>query len=201
MYRPQHIRRFFLLAVLIGIFGCSDLPTVPESVIETEDATPFFLRAPRPGMDVLRKRGRSKDSRSAGTTASKRIGERGGVIELKGLGVRILFPRRALSERTRITVDVFGGSAVAFEFAPHGLTFRVPVEIRIAVDSPLLSGYGNHESDRESAHYVLRDLVGVYFLGSPSAGVTPLETLPIYVEGDELVLEISHFSGYAVASD
>jgi hypothetical protein len=204
MYRLQDIRRFLSLAVLIGIFGCSDLGTVPESVVETDEATPFFLRAPLPGMDVLRKRTRPGGPRSretTGTTVSKRIGDKGGVIEFNDLGVRIIFPRGALSERTRITADVFGGSAVAFEFAPHGLTFRVPVEIRIDRGSPLLSRYEGFEDGGGEAHYALGDLVGVYFLGNPATGVTPLETLPMYVDGTEVVLEISHFSGYAVASD
>ena len=100
-----------------------------------------------------------------------------------------------LSEKTRITVSVFGGSAVAFEFGPHGLAFDVPVEIRINKDSPLLSGF-DHNGDESGD----TGLVGVYFLGNPASGVTPLETLPIYMDGDDLVLEIWHFSGYAVAS-
>jgi hypothetical protein len=76
------------------------------------------------------------------------------------------------------------------------LDFNVPVEIRIDKDSSLLSGLdfrGDESGDT--------DLVGVYFLGDPASGVTPLEILPIYLDGDDFVLEISHFSGYAVASD
>ena len=205
MYRPRDIWRFLSLAVLIGLFACTDLPTSPEPVQETEEETPFFSRAPGPGIEVLRKRpkaprpgdsGSSGNNETAGQTASKKIGPKGGVISFKDLGLRIVFPERAVSKKTRITVSVFGGSAVAFQFEPHGLDFNVPVEIRIDKDSSLLSGLdfrGDESGDT--------DLVGVYFLGDPASGVTPLEILPIYLDGDDFVLEISHFSGYAVASD
>lgn len=203
MYRPSDVWRLLSLAVLIGAFACTDLPTATEPVIETGEATPFFLRAPAPGMEVLHRR-RSGNTRDAGNTAiivRKKIDQKGGVIQLGELGMRIYFPRGALSRKTEITVKAFGGSAVAFEFGPHGLTFNVPVEIRIDKNSPLLSGYtGGYDSDWGEAGYALDGLVGVYFLGNPATGVTPLETIPIYMDGDELVFEIWHFSGYAVAS-
>ncbi len=204
MYRPSDVWRLLSLAVLIGAFACTDLPTATEPVIETGEATPFFLRAPAPGMEVLHKR-RSRNTGDTGDTAiivSKKMGPKGGVIQLRELGVRIYFPRDALSRKTEITVKAFGGSAVAFEFGPHGLTFNVPVEIRIAKDSPLLVNFegGFDDYDGGESGFTIDGLVGVYFLGNPATGVIPLETIPIYLDGDELVFEIWHFSGYAVAS-
>ncbi len=205
MYRPRDIWRFLSLAVLIGLFACTDLPTSPEPVQEAEVETPFFLRAPGPGIEVLRKRpkaprpgdsGSSQGNENDGQSASKKISSKGGVIEFRDLDVRIVFPRGAVSKKTRITVSVFGGPAVAFQFEPHGLDFNVPVEIRIGKDSSLLSGLDSQGDESGGT-----GLVGVYFLGNPASGVTPVEVLPIYLDGNDFVLEISHFSGYAVASD
>ena len=121
---------------------------------------------------------------------------REGGIEIKKLGVRIYFPRGALSERTRITVKPLEGSVVGFTFKPHGLIFDVPVEVRIDQNSPLLADF---DVGNDGSAYTLPDLVGVYFLGDPANSVIPLEILPIYVDGGDLVLEITHFSGYALA--
>lgn len=198
MDRPRNIWRLLSLAVLVSVFACSDLPTAPEPVIETGEPPAFFRTPPSPGMVALR----SHHPLKKAVTVSKRIGPRGGVIEIKKLGVRIHFPQGALSERTRITVKALSGSVVGFEFEPHGLIFDVPVEIRIDIESPLLADFdvGGDEQDGDGSAYTLPGLVGVYFLGDPATGVIPLETLPIYVDGDDLVLEITHFSGYAVAS-
>ncbi len=197
MYPPRDIWRLLSLAVLLGVFACADLPIAPEPVIETGEPPAFFMTAPGPGIVALR----SHHPLKKAISVSKRIGPRGGVIEIKKLGVRIYFPKGALSERTRITVKALAGSVVGFEFAPHGLIFDVPVEIRIDKDSPLLADFdvGSEEHDGDGSAYTLPGLVGVYFLGDPATGVIPLETLPIYMDGDDLVLEITHFSGYALA--
>ncbi len=204
MYRPRDIWRLLSLAVLLGVFACTKPPTAPESVIETGEPPAFFVTAPGPGLVALR----SHHPLKKAISVSKRIGPKGGVIEIEDLDVRLYFPKGALSEKTRITVSALAGSVVGFEFGPHGLIFDVPVEIRIDEDSPLLEDIdldsdeddGDDEHDGDGSAYTLPDLVGVYFVGDPATGVTPLEIVPIYVDGDELVFEITHFSGYAVAS-
>ena len=95
------------------------------------------------------------------------------------------------------------GSVVAFEFGKHGLTFHVPIEIRIAGDrlagSWLEHGAEDIVSGSDMRSY-LEELLGVYFVGDPTSGVTPVETLPIYIDDGFVVFEVTHFSGYAVAS-
>ncbi len=196
MYRPRDIWRLLSLVALLGVLACSDLPTAQERVIETGEPAAFFLTAPGPGIVALR----SHHPLKGAVTVTKSIGPKGGVIKIKKLGVRIYFPKRALSEKTEITVKALGGSVVGFEFGPHGLTFDAPVEIRIDRDSPLLADLDLGDDDGDGSAYTLSGLVGIYFLGDPLTGVIPLETLPMYVDGDVVVLEISHFSGYAIAS-
>ena len=202
MYPPRDLWRLLFLAVLFGVFACSNPPTAPQQVIETGEPPAFFVTAPSPGIVALRSYHPLKKPMSV----SKRIGPRGGVIEIDKLDVGIYFPRGALSEGTRITVKALAGSVVGFEFAPHGLTFDVPVEIRIDEDSPLLADFDSDDfddldddDDVDRSAYTRSGLLGVYFLGDPAAGVVPRETLPIYVDDDDLVLEISHFSGYALS--
>jgi hypothetical protein len=92
---------------------------------------------------------------------------------------------------------------VAFEFGAHGLTFGAPVEIRIArkglAGSWLEWGEEDIFDGTEIGRYWV-GLLGVYFVGDSESEVTPLETLPIYLDDGDIVLEITHFSGYAVAS-
>lgn len=197
MDRSRDIWRLLALAALLGAFACTDLPTAHEPVVDTGEPPAFFLTPPGPGIVALR----SHHPLKGAVTVTKSIGPKGGVIGIKKLGVRIYFPKGAVSKKTKITVKALGGSVVGFEFGPHGLTFAVPVEIRIDVDSPLLADFDfDFDFNGDDSAFTLSGLVGIYFLGDPVTGVIPLETLPIRWDGDDLVLEILHFSGYAVAS-
>ena len=62
-------------------------------------------------------------------SATKLIGPEGGEIRLAGAGARIIFPRGAVKEPTSITMTAKRGWNVAFEFAPHGITFAVAASI------------------------------------------------------------------------
>jgi len=138
-----------------------------------------------------------------GSRVLKEIGPAGGIIQLRRPGVQIRFPAGAVSENVLIEVRALPGSAVAFEFGAHGLTFGAPVEIRIArkglAGSWLEWGEEDIFDGTEIGRYWV-GLLGVYFVGDSESEVTPLETLPIYLDDGDIVLEITHFSGYAVAS-
>jgi hypothetical protein len=102
-----------------------------------------------------------------------------------------------------IDAEAIPGSVVAFRFGAHGLTFDGPVEIRI--DSDRVSGSWLDEGSVEITNNgrllnYSRGLLGVYFEGESTSNVIPLDALPIYMDQGSIVLEISHFSGYAVAS-
>ena len=75
----------------------------------------------------------------------------------------------------------------------------------LSIDSERLSGSWLARGEEEvlagtKIRRHLLGLLGVYFVGNSTSGVTPVETLPLYMEDGAVVLEITHFSGYAVAS-
>ncbi len=191
---------WYLAAVtlVLGAFGCIDQPTAGDFPSQTS-AAEFFDRAPAPGFGALEWR----EPVGPDTRALHEIGPAGGIIQLWRAGVEIRFPEGALSETVLIEARALPGSVVAFEFGAHGLKFQVPVEIRIQRDR-LAGGWLDRGAEEiydgsEVRRYLL-GLLGVYFVGDPRSEVTPLETLPIYLDDGDIVLEITHFSGYAVAS-
>lgn len=60
-------------------------------------------------------------------TISKTIGNDGGVLSIPEAGVTVLVPRGALESSTQITMTARAGSLVAYDFAPHGITFQRPL--------------------------------------------------------------------------
>ena len=118
-----------------------------------------------------------------------------------------------------IEVGALPGSVVAFEFGAHGLTFSVPVEVRIDAErlAEAWLDWGEEKifNGDEMRRYLV-GLVGVYFEGASTSAVTPLKTLPAYMDDEAVVFEImgdepvfpetetfrseAAFRGYAVAS-
>ena len=197
----QLLRNAWSLASVVfvlSLFACTDLPTAGDPSPVTS-ATHFFDRDPAPGFGALEWR----DPVTEEIEGRQYIGSAGGVVHLWGIGVEIRFPKGAVSESVLIEARALPGSVVAFELHRHGLTFDVPVEIRI--DGDRLAGSwlerGAEEIfDGTEIRRYLQGLLGVYFVGDTSSGVTPVETLPVYLDDGDVVLEITHFSGYAVAS-
>src|SRR5437016_1806216 len=60
-------------------------------------------------------------------TVSKSIGILGGTIAIPGAGVSVVIPPLALTKSTTISMTARAGSAVEYDFAPHGLKFTLPV--------------------------------------------------------------------------
>jgi len=63
-------------------------------------------------------------------TVTRVIGYAGGSITIKDAGLTITFSRGALRSSTPITVTADAGSAVSYEFGPHGIQFYAPVTIQ-----------------------------------------------------------------------
>jgi len=60
-------------------------------------------------------------------TVSKAIGADGGTLAIPEAGVTVTVPRGALAATTTITMTARAGTLVAYDFAPHGITFAKPL--------------------------------------------------------------------------
>jgi hypothetical protein len=64
---------------------------------------------------------------AAPITVSKSMGTDGGTLSIPEAGVSVFVPRGALTQPTTITMTARAGSLVAYDFAPHGITFAKPL--------------------------------------------------------------------------
>lgn len=64
---------------------------------------------------------------AAPITVTKAIGPEGGTLSIPAAGVTVTVPRGALAAPTTITMTARAGSLVAYDFAPHGITFAKPL--------------------------------------------------------------------------
>ena len=60
-------------------------------------------------------------------TVSKAIGSAGGTLAIPQAGVTVVIPKGALSKTTTVSMTARAGSLVAYDFAPHGVTFATPL--------------------------------------------------------------------------
>lgn len=125
-------------------------------------------------------------------TVSKTIGRRGGIIAIPQAGFLLYVPKNAVSKNTVFTVTAVAGHVIAYEFAPHGATFREDLTIIQSLSGTdwyrkgFRSAKGGYFTDRGLIDQLLRV-------------VMTLELLPAQVKGGFIKFEVEHFSGYMVA--
>ena len=64
---------------------------------------------------------------AAAITVTKTIGSAGGTLSIPQAGVTVTVPSGALASNTVITMTARAGYLVAYDFAPHGITFAKPL--------------------------------------------------------------------------
>lgn len=129
---------------------------------------------------------------AAPITVTKTIGLYGGVLAIPQAGVSVIIPYGALTQPTTITMTARAGSLVAYDFAPHGITFAKPLVFTQSLSgtnatllsAPLLRlAYYTDPSLLGSVTGTVSELIG---------GVTNLLTWTF-------TAPIKHFSGYMVS--
>ena len=127
------IRRIGVIALgLVFLAGCANDRTGPTS--------PLNSPAAAPNADLLGSVGSLLASvlhlvtnvqRTSPLTApisvQQLVGAAGGTLGIPKAGVTVEVPAGALSSPTLITMTARAGSAVAYDFAPHGITFAKPL--------------------------------------------------------------------------
>jgi len=122
---------------------------------------------------------------------TKVIGPLGGTIALASAGLTVTIPPRAVATNTTFQIHALAGTAVAYEFEPHGTTFPVPLIVRQSLQgttSPLaLPSF-------EAGYFADRSQI----VSSTLANVT--EEIPVIGGLGFVSFPVWHFSGYLVSS-
>ena len=110
-------------------YGCSlDSSTAPTSTAIAPQAEPSqallgsLLGTTKTVTPLLR-----TTPLKASVTASATIGALGGVLAIPSAGITVIVPPLAVLSPTKMSVTALAGSSVAYEFAPHGIKFTVPL--------------------------------------------------------------------------
>ncbi len=128
---------------------------------------------------------------AAPITASARIGVLGGALAIPGAGISVIVPPLALARTTTISVTALAGSDVAYEFAPHGTRFNVPLLVT-----------QNLANTQVSAGLVnpLSLYVGYFPDSSNITSVTELLSVGVNALNLSATFTVWHFSGYIIAT-
>lgn len=127
---------------------------------------------------------------------SATIGPEGGTIDIPETGFHLDVPKNAVYAPTLITVTAVQGSAVAYEFEPHGLTLnkRLIVTQSLAPTSLVSSLLGHSFT---GAYFTSRDDLHT----DGTAAVHELEPTSTDLFSLQARFSIGHFSGYLVGVD
>lgn len=124
-------------------------------------------------------------------TVSKTIGSAGGVLSIPAAGVSVVVPPGALNGDTQITMTARAGSLLAYDFAPHGVVFNLPLTFNQnlnGTNAGLLAPLG-----LKLGYYSDPSL-----LGQTTALVSELITGVTNLLSRTFTAPIKHFSGYVV---
>ncbi len=122
-------------------------------------------------------------------TVSQTIGSAGGTLSIPAAGVTVVVPAGAVSSNTNFTMTARAGSLIAYDFAPHGITFAKPL-----VFTQSLSG--------TNATLLSAPLIQLGYYSDPSLLTAVGGLVSELINGNVNLLNwtftsnIKHFSGY-----
>jgi hypothetical protein len=122
------LRRLTAIALgALALVSCgTDLPTALPQLQQSppqEASSDLLGLSSLLGMNGLQR----TRALAAPITVSKAIGPAGGTLAIPEAGVTVTVPRGALAATTNITMTARAGTLVAYDFAPHGITFAKPL--------------------------------------------------------------------------
>ena len=195
----------FLVAGCAGDVGSSAGPTAviktPDAVVQSSkmgDAT--STRAGSQGSPTLTTSGvvadvfvallgRAVPLRSD-ITVGAAIGPAGGTLTIPATGFTLVVPKGAVTGVVKFSVTAMAGASVAYDFAPHGIKFKVPLQFRqsltVTTALPGMALMGGYFKDNSQVHCYEK-----------KANVD--ESISIRLESGSVVFDLWHFSGYLVS--
>jgi hypothetical protein len=182
------------LAIGIGLtlmtFSCSDSTTAP-TVEAASPANRVILASPVTVPVVTR-----DEPLETAQTASQTIGPLGGQITMPSVGLTVTVPPLALAEPTLITVTAVAGRQLAYEFAPHGIQFAVPLTVTQRLAGTSAANGATLRKKLYAGYFTsLADLNPV----SASALVSEILGTSINLFTGSVSFPVWHFSGYLIA--
>lgn len=194
MMRRRSLARFAAIAVTaIAAFGCStDSPIAPKADSQAPQAnllgdlvggllgTKATTITPIQRITPL----------GANITVSKTIGLLGGTLTIPQSGLVVVVPPLAVTKPTNFKITARAGTALAYDFEPHGIRFTTP----LVMTQDLTIAKVNRQ---------LLDLglsLGYYPDSNHVTSVTELLDVHVNLLGTTAVSTVWHFSGYIYAS-
>jgi hypothetical protein len=192
------IRQLAVLALSLFVAGCSadHAPSAPTTIAAPSNGSADLLGTLGSVTSTLRLTPVGGLQRSvplaAPITVSRDIGAQGGTLSIPEAGVTVTVPAGALASKTRVTMTARAGSLVAYDFAPHGITFDKPLVFSQSLrgtnatllSAPLLR-LGYYPDDR--------------LLGKAGGLVSELIGGTLNLLSWTFTANIQHFSGYMVS--
>lgn len=127
-----------------------------------------------------------------GVSTSVNVSWFGGAMSLPGAGLTVIIPPFAVSRPITLTATAIPGSAVAYDFGPHGTHFNLPLVMVQDLSHVQMSGI-NPLGMFAGYYSSLND-------GGNSASITELLNLGVNVANQTAVFTVTHFSGYLIAT-
>jgi hypothetical protein len=175
-------------AILINGCGAPDSPVAPQSSVAPTAASNSLLGTSTTTVTALQ---RTKPL-SRPLTTSAYIGVLGGKLAIADAGITVVVPPLALTSTKLVTVTALAGSNVAYEFAPHGTTFLVPLV--------MTQDLRNTQAKSGGLINPLSLFVGYFPDDKNILSVTELLNVNVNLLSQTAVFTVTHFSGYIVAS-
>jgi hypothetical protein len=180
-------------AALASLAACADGPTAPSAAPSAAPRRDLAAAgadaiATTPVRGLLWAKGQKPE------TASKVIGPAGG--SLSAGGMKLVVPKGAVAANVTFSVTRLGGRIVAYEFQPHGLVFRAPVQLEFStkgVDWTSLSG----ATEVEGAHFLDASALDH---ATGTAAVTEFAPTVVAVDKSKVTMSVPHFSGWMVST-
>ena len=122
-------------------------------------------------------------------TVSKAIGSAGGTLSIPAAGVTVVVPKGALASSTVITMTARAGYLVAYDFAPHGITFAKPLSFTQSLS-------GTNLTLLQAPFLKLGYYTDPSLLGKTVATVSELLGGTVNSLSWSFSSKINHFSGY-----
>ncbi|MEO7083724.1 MAG: hypothetical protein ABI085_05370 [Gemmatimonadaceae bacterium] len=180
-----------IAATLVATACSTESPVAPQST--TTQAAPrapsqsllsTILPAPTAVKPLLRRNALASD-----ITVTKTIGILGGTLTIPSAGVTVVVPPLAVSSPTNFSMTARAGTAVAYDFAPHGVHFAVPLVMT------------QNLTTMQGGAAILGSLqLGYYADPAHITSVTELLNINLDVLHTVGIAAIWHFSGYLFAT-